>query len=118
MVRRRIVLAAVAVTLLVGWAGYAALGVSSSTARAQQQNAVDAERTGATLRELLEKDLRVRRPEEFAFINRVMQLVEEGELPEKMVYTTYLWARRKPRRPLQYFELALRLRADKLGIDL
>jgi len=76
--------------------------------------------TDPTLRDRLEKDLKARRPSEFAFIDRVIELVETNVLPLRLVNATYLWARRQPRsqRPFQYFQRALRLQAARLGIDL
>lgn len=72
-----------------------------------------------TLKDLLEKRLKARRPKEFAFIAKVVKLVDQKKLPLKMVKTTYLWAMKKPRRrPFQYFERAMKLRAAKLKINL
>lgn len=70
------------------------------------------------LREALEDDLRARQPKEFAFIEKVIDLIEDGTLAESLVRSTYLWARKKPRRKFQYFERGLRYRASRLGIDL
>ncbi len=72
----------------------------------------------ATLEERLEKDLRARRPQEFAFIDSVVEHVEKGKLPLSVVDSTYLWARTKQPIPFPYFERALRLRAEKLGVEL
>jgi len=73
-----------------------------------------------SLKDLLEKGLKARRPVEFEFIGTVVQLVDGGQLPQTMVQSTFLWARKKRvRYPFQYFEFALRQRAkDELGIDL
>jgi hypothetical protein len=68
------------------------------------------------LQETLEKGLKARRRQEFQFIGRVVNLVESGELPEKMVQSTFLWARRKREHPMQYFERALRVQAAKIGV--
>lgn len=69
-----------------------------------------------TLKEALEKGLKARRPEEFEFIDRVVYLVEEGILPKRLVQSTFFWARQQPRIPAVYFEWALRVRAQRLGI--
>ena len=70
-------------------------------------------------RAAVEKRLKARRPQEFAFIAKVVKLVDQKKLPLKTVKTTYLWAMKKPRRrPFQYFERAMKLRAAKLKIDL
>ena len=70
------------------------------------------------LQKILENDLRARRPQEFAFIARAIELIKAGKLSESLVRSTYLWARKKPRRKFQYFERGLRFRAGKLGINL
>jgi len=70
------------------------------------------------LKELLEKDLRARRPEEFAFINKVIKLVDKGALPYSMVSGTYIWARKKRPHPFQYFQYAMRERAGRIGVEL
>jgi hypothetical protein len=70
----------------------------------------------ANLRETLEKGLQARRPEEFEFIRRVVQQVDDGTLPMDLVRGTFDWARRKRPFPFPYFERALKLRAAKLGI--
>jgi hypothetical protein len=74
--------------------------------------------TGLDLQETLEKGLKARRPEEFQFIARVATLVDQGGLPEDLVKSTFIWARKQPRHPFQYFERALIIRAAKLGIQL
>ncbi len=73
-------------------------------------------RTEPTLQETLEKGLKVRRPQDFAFIKRVVALVKEGVLSERMVRSTFLWARRKTNREFQYFERGITLRAARRGI--
>ncbi len=71
-----------------------------------------------SLKDRLEKDLKARRPVEFAFIAKVVDLVEKGQLPLKLVDGTFLWARRRIRHRFQYFEFALRVRAARLGVKL
>jgi hypothetical protein len=70
----------------------------------------------ADLREQLEKGLRARRPEEFAFIARVVEFVESGQLSSQLVRETFQWARRKRPYPYPYFERAMRLRALHVGV--
>lgn len=70
------------------------------------------------LKKTLGEVLRARRPEEFAFLDRVMELVEDGTLPRSLVVSTFNWARKKPKHPFQYFEQGLRVRAKKIGVDL
>lgn len=71
-----------------------------------------------TLQETLETGLKARRPEEFAFVARVVNLVDQNVLPLKLVQSTFLWARRQPRHPFQYFEKAMQVQAARLGVDL
>jgi len=73
-----------------------------------------------SLKDVLEKGLKARRPVEFEFIGTVVQMVDAGQLPQTLVQSTFLWARKKRvKYPFQYFEFALRQRAkEELGIDL
>jgi hypothetical protein len=64
----------------------------------------------------LEKDLRPRLPRQFAFLRRVIVLVENDQIPLSLVERIYLWARKKPRNQFQYFEAALRTEAGKRGV--
>ena len=70
------------------------------------------------LKDVLEKGLRARRPEEFAFIATVLTHVNNGTLPRDLVEGTFLWARKHPQNEFQYFEFALRDRAKKIGVTL
>lgn len=70
------------------------------------------------LKKTLEQVLKARRPEDFAFVARVVELVDAGTLPRDMVESTMNWARKKPRRQFQYFEFALRARAKQIGVEL
>lgn len=72
----------------------------------------------ADLRSRLEKDLLARLPSDFAFVDRVIELVEQGTLPLNLVNRMYLWARKKPKNQFQYFERALRIQASQLGIEI
>ena len=73
---------------------------------------------GPDLKTMLEKGLRARRPSEFAFIHRVVTLVNQGKLPIGIVETSFLWARPKRPYPMAYFEQTMEVRAKKAGIDL
>lgn len=64
----------------------------------------------------LEKGLYARRPEEFAFIDRVVQMVELNQLSRELVTSTFLWARKKQPYPYVYFERGLKVRAARLGV--
>jgi hypothetical protein len=71
------------------------------------------------LKQTLEQVLRARRQEEFDFIAKVVGLVDDGTLPRSMVESTLFWVRKKnPKRPFQYFEQALRVRAKAIGVEL
>ncbi|MEZ6100328.1 MAG: hypothetical protein R3E01_15270 [Pirellulaceae bacterium] len=100
------------ITLLVGVATWAAGSDVTS-------NGVASEKTKVTLQEQLESGLRARRPQEFAYIKRIVTLVEQGVLPRKLVLETFDWARQKHRKyPLPYFQFGLRKRAELLGINI
>jgi hypothetical protein len=75
---------------------------------------------GLDLKTQLEKGLRARRKVEFQYIDQIIKLVEDGDLPRELVTTTFVWAVRQPSRQLQYFQFALqsRVRAAKLNIDM
>lgn len=93
-------------------------GVTAATGRvwAQSSKAVSPGRT-ISLRDMLNTGLKSRRPEEFAFIETVVDLVEAGVLPESLVRSTFAYARRKRPYPFVYFRSALRTRAKKKGIN-
>jgi hypothetical protein len=74
--------------------------------------------SGLDLKTQLEKGLKARRPVEFQYIEQITQLVASGDLPREMVTTTFVWARKKPSRQLQYFQFALQTRAKKLPVVL
>jgi hypothetical protein len=73
---------------------------------------------GLDLQTQLEKGLLARRPVEFDYIQQIVTLVEAGQLPREMVTTTFVWARKRPSRQLQYFQFALATRARKLPVVL
>jgi hypothetical protein len=74
--------------------------------------------TGLDLKSQLEKGLYARRPVEFEYISQIIQLVEDGQLPRDLVTSTFVWARKKPNRRLQYFQFALQSRARSLDVEL
>jgi sulfite exporter TauE/SafE len=59
--------------------------------------------------------LRTATVEEDGFIDRVLVLVQRGILPEDLVQSTFLWARKKAKHKFQYFKIALKLRAADRG---
>lgn len=74
--------------------------------------------TTPKLKDTLEKGLKARLPSEFAFIRTVTEKVDDGTLPRSVVESTFLWARRKPQHPFEYFQQGLKIRAEKLGVTL
>ncbi|UUO06728.1 hypothetical protein M4951_00080 [Blastopirellula sp. J2-11] len=72
-----------------------------------------------SLRETLEKGLRIRRPVEFEFIQEIVFLVETELLTRQMVMSCFEYARRRDRyQPYRYFAPAIRIQAKKVGVDL
>ncbi|NLY00258.1 MAG: hypothetical protein GXY83_29525 [Rhodopirellula sp.] len=57
-------------------------------------------------------------PEDEGFVERVVDLSNQGKLPAKLVDSTFQWARKKPRNKFQYFKRGLILRARRIGIEL
>jgi hypothetical protein len=72
----------------------------------------------ANLQDQLENGLRARLPQEFAFLRRVVTMVERNQLPLPLVVSTFHWARRQPTHPFPHFVRALRIRAGRLGIEI
>ena len=70
----------------------------------------------ADLQDQLEAGLQARRPQEFAFIARVVAMVAKNRLPRFLVQSTFDWARRKQPYPFPYFQRALIIRAARIGI--
>jgi hypothetical protein len=95
--------------------------VFSSAGLVQDPTGASGEAAGAEIAELqdqLESRLKARRPAEFAFIERVVTLVEEGRLPLPLVISTYRWAASKYKHPFPYFVRALRIRAARIGVQI
>lgn len=64
--------------------------------------------------------LRTRREEEKEFVARVVELIRTGEIPAKLVDTSYQWVRNKRPNtdyPFIYFERVLRLQAKQIKLD-
>lgn len=71
------------------------------------------------LKEQLYFGLRTFLPEQQAFVDEVVARVETGELPRSMVNVVFVWSRkRKPNLPYPYFEIVMRLLAEKRGVIL
>ncbi len=69
------------------------------------------------LEDQLMNGLRVVTPDQRAYVNQVVALVDQGKLPRAMVNVIYVWAiKRNPRVPLPYFQFALRALAERRGV--
>ena len=66
----------------------------------------------------LKVGLRTVTPNDDAFVERVVTMVDEGRLSVSLVDSTFQWARRKGQNQFQYFKRALILRAAKQGITI
>lgn len=92
---------------------------SSPAILVRADDAVPAAEEGkaVTLESRLTTGLKARRPEDVEFVERVAEMVRTGQLPAKVVDSTYLWAiRRRQSYPFPAFQRALRIQADRLGI--
>jgi hypothetical protein len=73
----------------------------------------------AELKDQLKNGLQARRPEDREFLDRVATMVENEQLPIELVKSTFQWARRKKTYyAFPYFERALILRAEQMGITI
>jgi hypothetical protein len=69
------------------------------------------------LKDQLYFGLRTFRPDQQAFLDQVVAKVDNGEISRAMVNVIYVWARkRNPKVPFPYFEIAMRLLAEKRGV--
>lgn len=68
-----------------------------------------------TLKQQLEFGLRARTPQEFAYVNTVTTMVDNSQLPRRIVNMAYLWSRKKSRYPYPYFSRALVILAAREG---
>ncbi len=68
------------------------------------------------LKKQLETGLMARRDKEFAFIRRVVLMVQNDQLSQELVTGTFHWARNKRPYPFPYFQKALRVRAAREGV--
>ncbi len=78
-----------------------------------------------TYQEVLVFGLQAKLPSELAFIDSVVDAVESGKLPARLVDQTYFWARTRSgnslfgraTRPIVYFIPALEARVNRLRLD-
>jgi hypothetical protein len=69
------------------------------------------------LKDQLYFGLRTFQPEQQAFLDQVVQKVDNQEIPRSMVNIVFVWAKkRNPRVPYPYFEIAMRLLAERRGV--
>jgi hypothetical protein len=108
--RIAVIYAAVAISLLVGEVAATALHSSAASLASAQQT--------PSLQDTLEKGLKARRPEEFEFLAKVVELVNTDKLPLDVVLSTFKWARPKKPAPMPYFQRAMQIRAAELGVEL
>jgi hypothetical protein len=85
-----------------------------ATPWAQTANAVEGHLTA----EVMKIVLHTATPQEQGFIQYVLDRVDNGTLPEDLVQSTFLWAKKKPRKKFFYFKQALIIRAADRGIKL
>jgi hypothetical protein len=91
------------------------LAVLAVSAVCRAQTPVPAPRLDA---ETMKAALKTATIEEGGFIECVVRLVNAGKLPQSLVVSTFIWARRKPRWKFQYFRVGLIIRARWSGIRL
>ena len=111
---------------LMGLGGLSASLGGQTPAPIKADAARDGQGRQVALRDQLRVGLKAKTKADLAFIDLVVQRVNEGKLPRKMVDSTFLWARNRarirptthPLRPIVYFQPALVLRAKAIGVKL
>jgi len=96
------------------WAAGQAAGIAAQPT----ENPAGSEGAVANLKVQLQAGLKARLPGEFAFIDRVIAMVDQKQLPFDLVQSTFMWARVKKPYPFPYFENGLRTRAARQGIEI
>ncbi|MBN2292666.1 MAG: hypothetical protein JXM70_09590 [Pirellulales bacterium] len=99
------------------WIRTAAGGISSfllATFFAGPRHAQAAARTLDA--ETLKIALRVGRPEDKDFIDRIVDMMNTGKLPSSIVQKCFLWAKKKRKHKFQYFKRALIMLAASKNI--
>lgn len=70
------------------------------------------------LEDQLMNGLRVVTADQRAYVNQIVSLVNQGQLPRAMVNVVYTWAlKRNPKVPLPYFQFALQALAERRGVN-
>jgi hypothetical protein len=96
-----------------------AQGLSTTAAEATSEDAVELRFRDYEAK--IQAILKTRLNEEKAFVTSVMEKVRAGEIPEKMLETSYKWVLNKhpdSNYPFVYFERVLRIQGDKAGIEI
>jgi hypothetical protein len=71
------------------------------------------------LKKQLETGLKARRPSDFTYIQSIVDKVDNGTLPRKLVDNAFLYARNQgSRAPIVHFQFALKELAKKAGVKL
>ena len=120
-VRTAVPLLAIAVVAVVLGTGLLA---QQSTTQSQAGRNNGSQGRQLTLTTQLQVGLKAFTKADFEFIDTVVELVNDGTLPRRLVDSTFLWARQRaekrrgPRRlrPMVYFRPGLTFRARALGI--
>src|SRR5690606_32392281 len=106
-----------AIGLAAGWCvAYVAMPLLAQVRSSSPRQGISSTRRQLTLNDLLARGLRARRVEEFEFIDKVVELVEQNKLPLRLVQAAYLWSRNKRPYPMIYFQQALIRLAAREGI--
>jgi hypothetical protein len=116
----------VCVALMALWGLAATLSGQQAPAPIKADSARDGQGRQVALRDQLRVGLKARTKADFDFIDVVVERVNQGNLPRKMVDSTFLWARNRsrirptthPLRPMVYFQPALVLRAKAIRVKL
>jgi hypothetical protein len=68
--------------------------------------------------ETMKRILKPPTPDDSAFIDRIVKMVQRGKLPADLVDTTLKWARKKSKHRFHYFKQGLIVRAADRGITI
>ncbi|MBI1249696.1 hypothetical protein GC197_17865 [bacterium] len=103
---------------LLKWiAGGLAYGVVAGLVETWQTSPAFANRV--SLKDTLNNELYIRTPDQTAFINKVVNLVNNGSLSLRLVYSTLEWSLRFEKgKRYYYFAPALKKRAKAEGVSL
>ncbi|MFN9879872.1 MAG: hypothetical protein ACK557_15460 [Planctomycetota bacterium] len=113
---------AAVVALLVSLAASTAMAQTQTQTQAQEAKSDDpVELRFEDYEAKIQALLKTRLPEEKAFVSAVMAKVRAGEIPEKMVETSFKWVLNKhpeTNNPFLYFERVLRIQGNKAEIEI